>query len=360
MSRNSVKLFAPILLLLLLLTAACSDGSADKSPPQSSANASSAGSNQASGDTPQVQAPLAEKLQVVTTSTIVGDWVRAVGQDRVALHSLLPTDADAHTYQPGARDIARIADADMVMSIGLSLEARWLDKLITNAAQDPDRVVALGDAVDPLASMEDEFDGHGKDELDGGEDRNEGKVVEGEEADHGKFDPHFWFDPLRVKQAVNSIAAHLSTVDPTGQTSYRENAAAYNRALDDLDDWIQEQVATLPDERRLLVTSHDSFQYFAVRYGFEVVGAIFPLTTEAEPTAQELSGLIETIEHGDAPAVFTEKSHSDRLARRIAEETGADLIGGLYTGSLSESEGAAGTYLDLMKYNTKTIVEALR
>ena len=336
MSRNSVKLFAPILLLLLLLTAACGDGSADKSPLQ------------------------AEKLQVVTTSTIVGDWVRAVGQDRVALHSLLPTDADAHTYQPGARDIARIADADMVMSIGLSLEARWLDKLITNAAQDPDRVVALGDAVDPLASMEDKSDGHGKDELDGGEDRNEGKVVEGEEDDHGEFDPHFWFDPLRVKQAVNSIAAHLSTVDPTGQTSYRENAAAYNRALDDLDDWIQEQVATLPDERRLLVTSHDSFRYFAVRYGFEVVGAIFPLTTEAEPTAQELSGLIETIEHEDTPAVFTEKSHSDRLARRITEETGADLIGGLYTGSLSESEGAAGTYLDLMRYNTKTIVEALQ
>ena len=176
---------------------------------------------------------------------------------------------------------------------------------------------------------------------------------------HGELDPHFWFDPTRVQQAVNSIAAHLSGADPANQSFYRENAAAYNRQLEELDAWIQEEVAKLPDDHRLLVTSHDAFQYFAVRYDFEVVGAIFPISTENEPTAQELAELIEVIEHEGAPAVFAEKSHSDRLARRIAEETGATLIGGLYTGSLGEPGGDAGTYLDFMRYNVITIVEAL-
>ena len=191
-----------------------------------------------------------------------------------------------------------------------------------------------------------------------------GHEEHGEEMDdghgHGELDPHFWFDPLRVKQAVNSIAAQLSTIDPEGQVSYRENAAAYGSELDELHTWIEEQVATLPEERRLLVTSHDSFQYFAKRYGFEVVGAIFPISTETEPTAQELAELIETIEHAGAPAVFAEKSHSDRLGQRVAEQTGATLVGGLYTGSLSEPGGDADTYIDLMRYNVETIVEALQ
>ncbi len=183
---------------------------------------------------------------------------------------------------------------------------------------------------------------------------------EGEEHAHGELDPHFWFDPVRVQQAVNSIAAQLSTADPAGQTFYRDNAAAYNRELDDLHAWITEQVSVLPDDHRVLVTSHDSFQYFAQRYGFEVAGAIFPVTTEIEPTAQDLAMLIETIEHEGVPAVFTEKSHVSRLAQRVAEETGATLIGGLYTGSLGETGGEAGTYIDLMRHNTTTIVEALQ
>ena len=180
-----------------------------------------------------------------------------------------------------------------------------------------------------------------------------------EEHAHGELDPHFWFDPIRVQQAVNAIAAHLSTADPAGQTMYRENAEAYNEELDELHSWITEQVSVLDEDHRVLVTSHDSFQYFAQRYGFEVAGAIFPVTTEIEPTAQDLAMLIETIEHEGVHAVFTERSHSERLAQRVAEETGAELVGGLYTGSLGDPGSEASTYLDLMRYNTTIIVEAL-
>ena len=192
--------------------------------------------------------------------------------------------------------------------------------------------------------------GHEEEQMEEGEDEHA----------HGTLDPHFWFDPLRVQQAVNAISARLSTVDPAGQTAYRENAAAYNKELDDLHAWIEEQVSVLPEDHRVLVTSHDSFQYFAQRYGFEVAGAIFPFTTEIEPTAQDLAMLIETIEHEGVHAVFTEQSHSARLAQRVAEETGAEIIGGLYTGSLSEEGGEAGTYVDLMRHNTTIIVEALQ
>ena len=179
--------------------------------------------------------------------------------------------------------------------------------------------------------------------------------------DHGPLDPHFWFDPHRVERAVNEIAARLSVMDPDGSDFYRSNAAAYSEELEELDHWIKEQVALIPEDRRLLVTSHDSFQYFAVAYGFEVVGAVFPGgTTEAEPSAQEMAELIHEIEEAGAPAVFTETIVSDTLAARIAEEADASIVNGLYTGSLSDSNGEAGTYLDLMRYNTMEIVEALK
>ena len=196
-------------------------------------------------------------------------------------------------------------------------------------------------------------------ETEGHEEEGHGHEEEGDGHDHGELDPHFWFDPIRVKQAVNSIAAQLSGVDPSGQTFYRDNAAAYNEELDDLHTWIEGEVATLPQDHRLLVTSHDSFQYFAQRYGFQVVGAIMPVTTEVEPTAQDLAELVETIEHSGAHAVFAEKSQTDRLAQQIANETGAQLIGGLYTGSLGAEGGEAGNYIDFMRYNVSTIVEAL-
>ena len=312
---------------------------------------------------------------MAATTSIVADWVRAVGRERVDVFPLVPPNADPHTFQPGARDIARVSDAGLVLSVGLSLEAGWMNELLQNAARDPDAIVALGEHVDPLDFTEilDEHatrhesphaEGEYGHESEGHQEHSQEQHGQAEEGvtdahAHGQLDPHFWFDPLRVKRAVDAIASQLTAIDPDGGEFYRDNAAAYNRELDALHAWIQGEVAKLPEERRLLVTSHDSFQYFARRYDFEIVGAVIPdVTTGSEPTAQELSALVETIEHEGAPAVFAEKSHSSRLAQRIAEETGATLIGGLYTGSLGP-EDEAGTYLDLMRYNVKTIVEAL-
>ena len=388
------RLSNPILAMAITFIVILATGCGPDTPTETPASRAGAAATATPAVESQSPGQPADKINVVTTSNITADWVRAVGQDRVEVFSLLPPNTDAHTFQPGARDISRVADADLVFSIGLSLEAGWLDELVRNAARDPAGIVALGDSVDPIdfveifddddhgetkesdddhgeADQQDEED-HGEadqqDEEDHGEadqqdEEDHGEADQDEEDhgdDHGPLDPHFWFDPLRVRQAVEAISAHLSTLDPDGASFYRGNADSYNRQLDELHDWIQAQVSLLPEEHRLLVTLHDSFQYFAQRYGFKVVGAVFPVTTESEPTAQDLANLIETIEREGAPAVFTEKSHSERLARRIAGGTGAKHVGGLYTGSLGAPGGEAGTYLDLMRYNVETIVGALK
>ena len=406
MKRCRLAMFlSPVFLLVLASAIACGTPAATDTPATAQ------------------EAPPSPKLDVVATTNIVADWAQQVGGDRVEVFSLVPVDSDPHTFQPGAQDVSRIANADLVLSIGLSLEAGWVAEILESVATNPSSIVELGEGVDPIAFTEDHSEelgllegiSHVVHEVEEGEisaaeglkevaellaaadalevmegeeelpakvmeilaraeagglaaedaiEAIEALVVKGEEEHerhgHGEFDPHFWLDPLRVKEAVNGIAAQLSTLDPEGQILYQDNAAAYNRQLDTLHAWIQERVAELLEERRLLVTSHDSFQYFARRYGFIVVGTVLPVTTEQEPTAQEMAGLIDDIREHGAPAVFGESTHSDRLAQRIAEETGAVLIGSLYTGSLGAEGGEAGTYLDMMRHNVKTIVEGLR
>ncbi len=294
---------------------------------------------------PAEQPESERKLRVVTTSNIVADWVRQVGQDRVVVDPLLPSNVDPHAFQPGARDITRVADADLVLTVGLGLEAGWLADLVKNAAREPGEIVALGESVDPIEFMD--MRGHEDDEHD--------------EDDHGALDPHFWFDPLRVKRAVNDIAARLSVMDSENRDFYRANANEYSSELDELHSWIEERVATVPSDRRVLVTSHDSFRYFATAYGFEVVGAVSPGgTTEREPSAREMAELIDDIRDAGAPAVFTEATVSDKIAQRIAQEVGAAVVTGLYTGSLGEPEGDAGTYMDFIRYNVAIIVAALK
>ena len=178
--------------------------------------------------------------------------------------------------------------------------------------------------------------------------------------DHGPLDPHFWFDPIRVKIAVNDIAARLSALDPEGADFYSRNASDYGAQLDELHSWIQEQVKLVPPDHRLLVTSHDTFSYFAALYGFEVIGLIIPsLATHIEPSAEHVAEVVEVVREHNAPAVFSETTVSAKLPEAIARETGAVLVQ-LYTGSLGEEGSPAGTYLGMFRTNVERMVEALR
>ena len=269
-------------------------------------------------------------LRVVTTSNIVADWARTVGGSRVEVFSLLPAQADPHSFRPGAQDVTRVADADLVLSVGLSLEAEWLSKLLDSASADSNRVVALGDSIDPI-------------------------VVSGVE------DPHFWLDPLRVKMAVLQIEDELSELDPDGAAHYRNEAGAYIAALDEIQDWTLKQVATIPEERRLLATTHDSLRYFAEAYGFTLVGLTFEGSMAGqEPSAEEMARIVDTIIEAEVDAVFVENAVTDRLARTIAEETGAVIIQGVRTGSLAGPGSGVETYLSMLRSNVELIVESLQ
>ena len=318
---------AGILLLALALLSALTGCAGDSGAPPADAGAAS-------------PAP----VRVVVTTNIVADWVENVGGDHVEVFSIVPAGADPHGFQPGARDVAKVADADLVLSVGLGLEQSWLRELLESAARNPDAIVKLGEAVDPIELAETEA-GEGDEEHEG--------------HGHGIYDPHFWFDPLRVKLVVSDIAARLAALDPHRGEAYRANAAAYAERLDELHAWTQEQVGKIPAERRLLVTSHDSLGYFAERYGFEVVGVILSITTEVEPSAGNLIELSDEIGEYGVPAVFGETTVSERLADALATETGAVLVR-LYSGSLGTEGSGAETYIEMLRTNVGRITEALR
>ena len=357
----------------------------------------------ASGNVVEAATTSGPPVQVVTTTNFVGDWARVVGGDRAEVFALLRAGSDPHSFIPGGADVARVADADVVFTVGLGLEANWLHDLVLNASADESTVIELGEVVDPMefsgfdphghgeaaheepgheepgheegaqAEADHEepgHDEHGHEEEAGHEEPGHDERGHEEEAgheemghdehDHGAFDPHFWFDPIRVKIAVNEMAARLSALDPDNASVYYVNAAEYGKELDDLHAWIQEHVEMVPPERRLLVTSHDSLGYLAGAYGFKVVGLVIPsLAPDVEPSAEHVSEVIEAVRENNVPAVFGETTVSDRLAQTIALETGAELVQ-LYSGSMDVEGSGADTYLGMVRSNVERIVEALK
>ena len=281
-----------------------------------------------------------DKLNVVATTTIVGDVVRQVGGDAIALTVLLPVGTDPHTFDPSPQDMAKVADAGVVFANGAGLEA-FLDRLLENAGGDAD-VVHVSEGITFIETA------HHEDNAPTDEHAHEG------------VDPHTWTDPNNVLQWVDNIEAALVRLDPAHAADYKANAEAYRTQLRDLDAWVREQVSAIPAENRKLVTDHETFAYFAQRYGFEQVGAIVPgYSTAAQPSAQDLADLEDHIKTYGVKAVFVGSTVNPALAQRVADDTGVKIIS-LYTGSLTEPGGEADSYLDYVKYNVEAIVEGLK
>jgi len=279
-----------------------------------------------------VAAPaLAAPPVVVATTTIVGDVVAQVAGDAIALSVLLPLGADPHAFEPTPQDVARVARADLVFVNGGGLEAQ-LEPLLRGAAK---RVVSVSETVvfRPFAGDV----GHAA----------------------GGVDPHVWFDPTNVARWTETIERILIEIDPSGAEGYAARAAAYRQALAALDAWVVQEVAVIPPERRRIVADHAAFGYFAARYGFDEVGAIFPGGSPlAEPSARDLAALEDAIRSLGVPAVFVSTTVNPTLAERVAEDTGTRLVF-LYVGSLSAPDGPAAGYLDLLRYDVLAIVSAL-
>jgi ABC-type Zn uptake system ZnuABC Zn-binding protein ZnuA len=279
-----------------------------------------------------------QKLQIVATTNIVADVVQNVGRDLIELETLMPVGTDPHTFEPTPRDVAAVADAHAVFANGAGLEI-FLEDLLESAGEGV-TVVPVSYGVELLQST--------------------GEHTEEHEAHKGDSDPHTWFDPNNVMVWTHNIEHTLSVLDPDNAEAYEANATAYEAKLKDLDGWIQEQLALIPEGNRKLVTDHTSFSYFTRQYGFEQIGAVFPgYSTLAEPSAQDIAALEATIDEVDAKAVFVGLTVNPDLAERVAEDTGTQLIF-LYTGSLGEAGGPADDYISFMEYNVSAIAEALR
>jgi ABC-type Zn uptake system ZnuABC Zn-binding protein ZnuA len=303
-----------LLLLALLALAACSTADAQLSPePQG-------------------------RLRIVATTSIVGDVVAQIGGPEIDLAVLLPVGVDPHGFDPSPQDIARIARAQVVFINGLGLET-FLDSLLESAGGQA-RIVSVSEGV-PARSL----NGSGHDP--------------GEHTESEAFDPHVWTDPNNVLVWAGNIASELAEIDPQNAAAYAANARAYEQELEALDEWVREQISRIPPENRNVVTDHDAFGYLFARYGLRPVGAVLPgFSTLAEPSAQEMATLQETIGALNVRAIFVGNTVNPGLARRVSEDTGTELVF-VYTGSLSEPGGPAASYLEYMRFNVGAIVDTL-
>jgi ABC-type Zn uptake system ZnuABC Zn-binding protein ZnuA len=274
------------------------------------------------------------KPDVVATTTQIGDWARAVGGDDVNVHQILHPNTDPHEYEPRPTDVQAVAKAAIVFTNGDELD-HWAGKLVDEAGGSP-KVVDLSKSV--------------PDRLPGSKSGPE----------QSTFDPHWWHDPVNASAAVREIGATLERARPADRRAIARRARAYETRLRALDSQIHACFGKLPRNRLKLVTDHDAFGYFAHRYGLQVVGAVIPSqTTQAQPSARDLSNLAALVRREHVVSIFPESSLSPKLARAIAQETGAAAGLTLYGDTLGPAGSGADTYLRMEAVNARTIALGL-
>lgn len=259
---------------------------------------------------------------VITDTSFLADIVQNVVGDRLTVSSLIPLGADPHSFEPTPKDARRVAQARaIVVNVTGLLPA--IDQLIAGVRAHDQPVIEAAAGISDLEG-----------------------------------DPHCWLDPVLVVTYAENIATRFSQMDHEGVTLYRAAATAYEVKLLELDSWIKAQVDTVPVERRLLVTNHESLGRFAARYGFRIIGTVFPSPSgEGSPSARQLAQLVADIKALGAVAIFVETGSNTDLAEQVGAEAGVKVVTDLYTHSLGEG---APTYIDMMRWNATKIVEALR
>jgi zinc/manganese transport system substrate-binding protein len=282
------------------------------------------------------------RLQVIATYSILGDLAQNVGGDMIELTTLVGAGSDTHTFEASPADLAALTQADLILENGVGFEG-WLDDLYAASESTAERVVVTEGLALLAAGEEHELEEEG-------------------EHEHGDNDPHVWHSVANAIGMVRTITDALAEADPANAETYQANGEAYIAELQALDQWVFEQVEQLPAERRKLVTSHDTFSYFAERYGFEIVGtALGSISTEtADPSAGEMAELVETIRAAGVPAIFAEEVASSEVMAQIAAEAGVTLGPPLYSDALGEPGSEGDNYINMVRYNVTTIVNTLR
>ncbi|MDQ8047344.1 MAG: zinc ABC transporter substrate-binding protein [Solirubrobacteraceae bacterium] len=276
-------------------------------------------------------ASAAGTLDVVATTTQLGDIVREVGGSAVDVHQILQPNSDPHDYEPRPADVAAVAKAKVVFESGNTLDA-WMGKVVSAAGGDAKVVTAADTNVDRVAGEK-----------------------SGPEA--STYDPHWWHDPKNVEAVIPEIRDALIAADPGKEAAFTAAASAYLRKVQALDGRLARCLSSIPASERKLVTSHDAFNYFAKRYGITVIGAVIPSqTTQAQPSAGALASLAALVRKEHVKAVFPESSINPKLADALAKETGATAKLELYGDTLGPVDSPAGTYIGMEQANGEAMM----
>jgi zinc/manganese transport system substrate-binding protein len=266
-----------------------------------------------------------DRLNVVTSFSILGDFVRNVGGESVSVTSLVGPDGDVHVYMPAPADAKTIADAKLLVINGFGLEG-WLPRLL-QASGSKASIVTATQGIAPLKLGSD-------------------------------ADPHAWQSVANAKIYVANIRDALIAANPADAEAFKANAENYLTKLDGLDREVRQAVAQIPPGRRKVISTHDAFGYFAAGYGIEFIAPL-GVSTESEVSARDIAKIITQVKKSGIPAVFLENISDDRLMRRISAETGAKVGGTLYSDALTDEKGVAPTYIDMVRHNIKALTSAL-
>ena len=295
-----------------------------------------------------------KKIPVVASFSILGDFVKEVGGDRVAVTTLVGPNGDAHVFQPAPADAKKVAAAQIVFVNGLGFEG-WIDRLVKASGTKAEIVVATK-GITPREMADEDEDDHA---AQGHKDHDHDHAKKGEhDHDHGGTDPHAWQSVANAEIYVANIRDALIAADPAGKAAYEANASAYTAKLEALDAQVKAAMAAIPESRRRIITSHDAFGYFGAAYGVEFI-APQGVSTESEASAKDVARIIRQIKAENIPAVFMENISDPRLVKRIAKETQAKIGGELFSDALSDDKGPASTYIDMMKNNITQLSSAL-
>ena len=306
-----------------------------------------------------------QDIPVVATFSILGNMVERIGASTVSVTTLVGRNGDAHVFQPTPADAKAVKRASVLFTNGLEFEG-WLDRL-AEAAEFNGELVVTTDGIETISFQEHGDDEHGdegkEDEKQQHDEQTKSKddhAGETQNDDHhgGEFDPHGWQSLQNAIVYVDNITTALAKTSPSNASTFYENRAAYVKEIESLDKQIRDMISTLPSNARTIVTSHDAFQYFGKDYGLTFL-APQGFSTESEASARDVAQLIEQIRAENISAVFVENVADPRLVQQIATETGTIVGGKLFPGALSIDDGAAATYLDLMRHNATTIATAL-
>lgn len=277
------------------------------------------------------------KIRVIASFSILADLIKNVAGNHISLTTFVGPNASTHIYEPTPRDAQALKNAHIIFINGLHLEG-FIDRLII-ASGTKARLVKVSANISPLENKNHEHNAQ-------------------RHHYHGNLDPHAWQAISNVEIYVKNIATAFCEIDEKSCTSYSKNAESYIQKLKAMQEALKNKIATIPKDKRIIITSHDAFGYFAQEYDFTIL-APQNASTEAEATAADVAKLIKQIKANKATALFVENISNPRLIKQISKETGLKIGGTLYSDALSNENGPAATYLDMMEHNVKTIIEAI-